>query len=69
MAMFTIHKNLPPGYWFHKAESKPTQSKFNVSKKLSEEEEDDEDSLLVRLDPIDYKIYINPLILAQTEVY
>ena len=61
--MFTMHKNLPPGFWFHKAESKPTQSKYDILKKL-EDDEDDEESLLRRLDPADYKIYINPLILA-----
>ena len=63
MAMFTIHKNLPPGFWFHKAESKQTQSRGDVLKK-DVNDEDDEESALRRLDPKDYKIYINPLILA-----
>ena len=58
-AVFTIHKDTPYGRWFHK-------KGFSEKAPIKKEEEYTEEDLQLDLD--EYEIYMNPQIVAETEV-
>lgn len=65
--MFTIHKDLPYGVWFHQPEAmreKATKPKAVTDPEETESEQDQE----LLLKPEDYQVYINPKLKAETEV-
>lgn len=57
-AIFTIHKQTPFGHWFHRKGFPETNGP-----QVFPEDVPDEDK---QLDPEDYEVYINPLIMAET---